>query len=219
MRPGTARSELAVERGEQVLDAAAAVFARQGYDGSSIDDIADELGATKGRVYHYYRSKSGLLLGVLSTGAQKLIDVVRPIAANESLALDERLLQMAHAHAMMMMTEHSYQKVSLQSFDRLSGEGSQPGEWETVRSLRTEYEALFVDVVDKGRAAGVFHAADTRVVVRGLLGALNWITVWYRPEDDTVASPGRLSKEQIADATARFAVAGAQGAARPPSTT
>jgi AcrR family transcriptional regulator len=211
MRPGAAKSEIALERGEQVLDAAAAVFAREGYDGASIDDIADELGATKGRVYHYYRSKADLLLGVLGAGAQKLIDVVRPVAEDRSLAVEDRLLVMARAHAMMMMTEHSYQVVSLQNFDRLFSAGVRQGEWAAIRGLRSEYEALFIAVVEQGHADGVFAPADTRVVVRSLLGSLNWITVWYRPENDTPASPGRLSKQQIADTTAQYALAGVQG--------
>ena len=59
MRPTTQRSERAAKRSAEVLDAAAAVLARRGYDGTSIDDIADELGTTKGGVYHYYRRQDG----------------------------------------------------------------------------------------------------------------------------------------------------------------
>jgi AcrR family transcriptional regulator len=188
-----------------VLDAAAAVFARLGYEGSSIDDIADELGATKGRVYHYYRSKADLLLGVLTEGTQNLIDIVAPIAADPSLPVHTRLLRMSHAHAMVMMNEHSYQKVSLQSFDQLFANTRQ-AQWQSIIALRGEYESLFVDIVEQGLAAGVFATDDTRVAVRSLLGSLNWITVWYRPD----AAPHRLTREQIADTAATFALAGVQ---------
>jgi AcrR family transcriptional regulator len=210
VRPGTSRSELGVQRVEEVLDAAAAVFSRLGYDGSSIDDVADELGATKGRVYHYFRSKADLLLGVLSTGAQRLIDLIRPIAQDMSLVPQDRLRRMARAHAMTMMTEHAYHRVGLQAFDQLFAKGPRRAEWEIVRGLRGEYEQLYLSVVEEGQASGAFAEADPRVVVRGLLGALNWLTVWYRPATDPVTAP-RLSDEEIADTTAEFVVAGAIG--------
>jgi AcrR family transcriptional regulator len=210
VRPGTSRSELGVQRAGEVLDAAAAVFSRLGYDGSSIDDVADELGATKGRVYHYFRSKADLLLGVLTVGAQRLINLIRPIAQDMSLAPQDKLRRMARAHAMTMMTEHAYHRVGLQAFDQLFAKGPRQAEWETVLELRGEYEQLYLSVVEEGQAAGAFAEANPRVVVRGLLGALNWLTVWYRPATVPVTAP-RLSDEEIADTTAGFVVAGAIG--------
>jgi AcrR family transcriptional regulator len=212
MRPTASRVGPSAERGVEILDAAATVFARQGYDGTSIDDIADELGATKGRVYHYYRSKADLLLGVLSSGAQRLIDEVGPLAADGDLPPDERLYRMARAHAMTMMDNHSYQYVSLRSLDRhmFEGQGSRGKVWASVVELRREYEQLYTSVIDEGRASGVFAATDTRLAVRALLGSLNWITVWFNPDADPGSA--RVSRDEIADRLARFGVAGMNGA-------
>jgi AcrR family transcriptional regulator len=49
----------------RILDAGLRVFARSGYDGASMDDIALELEATKGLLYHYFRSKQDLLKAIL----------------------------------------------------------------------------------------------------------------------------------------------------------
>ncbi len=62
-----------------ILDAAAAAFARRGYLATSIDAIADELGATKGRVYHYYRGKAEVFLDVVVSGMQDLIGEMGPL--------------------------------------------------------------------------------------------------------------------------------------------
>ena len=198
--------------GVETLAAPATVFARQGYDGTSIDDIADELGATKGRVYHYYRSKGDLLLGVLSSGAQRLIDEVGPIAEDPDIAPDERLYRMARAHAMTMMDDHAYQYVSLRSLDRhmFEGQGSRGKVWSSVVELRREYEQLFSKVIDEGRATGIFATPDTPLAVRALLGSLNWITVWFNPEADPATA--RASRDEIADRLARFGVAGMNAA-------
>ncbi|WP_217574394.1 TetR/AcrR family transcriptional regulator [Streptomyces sp. GbtcB7] len=211
MRPSTAKSGQSAARGEQVLDAAARVFARQGYEGTSIDDIADELGSTKGRVYHYYRSKSDMLLGVLNAGSHKLIDVVRPLSEDASLSPAERLRNMARAHAMTMMTHHSYQYVTLRSLDQHLHEGprSSQSDWEAIRVLRDEYEGLFQGVLEAGCKDGSLSTDDVRLAVRGVLGALNWITVWYRPEASGAGD--RRSAETIAESLSRFVVEGVQG--------
>lgn len=209
MRPTTARNHRAAERGTEVLDAAAVVLARQGYAGTSIDDIADQLGATKGRVYHYYRSKADILLGVLNAGVQRLIEDVGPMAELADMPAQKRLHRMAVAHAMTMMTHHPYQVVTFRSLDRhlFEGQGAKGVAWASIVERRNEYEALFVRVVEEGSQQGVFATSDPRLTVRGIFGALNWITVWYNPD----AQPeGRATREDIAEHLARFVVAGAQ---------
>src|SRR4051795_7441902 len=52
-------------RDEEVLDAAARVFARRGYSDASVQDVADELGILKGSLYHYIATKEDLLYWLL----------------------------------------------------------------------------------------------------------------------------------------------------------
>jgi TetR/AcrR family transcriptional regulator, fatty acid metabolism regulator protein len=51
----------AVDKRRQILDAAVRVFARQGFHGTRVSDIADEAGVAYGLVYHYFRSKDEVL--------------------------------------------------------------------------------------------------------------------------------------------------------------
>jgi AcrR family transcriptional regulator len=209
MRPTTSRNGRAAERGAEVLDAAAVVLARQGYDGTSIDDIADELGATKGRVYHYYRSKADILLGVLDAGIERLTDEVGPAAADTALAADERLHRMAKAHALTMMTHHAYQVVAIRTLDRRIADrwGSRDVAWAAIVERRDAYEHLFIGVLEEGQAEGLFATPDPRLTARALLGALNWVTVWFKPDADP---QGRAAPDDIAEDLARFVVAGAR---------
>jgi len=211
MRPSAQRSPESVKAASAVLDAAAKVFARQGYDETSIDDIADELGATKGRVYHYFRTKADLLLGVQISGTGALVETARNLAEDDTLGATERLFQMARAHAMAMMTDHSYQFVSLQiAHDRSrNAPGANDPAWGQVLELRREYQDLFEKVLQAGRASGEFTVTDPRLTMRGILGALNWITVWYDP--DASAADNRRGVDQIADTMAAFVVSGAGG--------
>jgi AcrR family transcriptional regulator len=53
------------ERTNQILDAAATVFARRGFDAARMDDIAQEAGLSKGTLYWYFKSKESLTLALL----------------------------------------------------------------------------------------------------------------------------------------------------------
>lgn len=55
-----------IERREQILDTALEVFARHGERGSSLQEIADQVGLTQAGVLHYFGSREELLLAVLS---------------------------------------------------------------------------------------------------------------------------------------------------------
>ncbi|MBO0876583.1 MAG: TetR/AcrR family transcriptional regulator [Pseudonocardia sp.] len=70
-----------------ILEAAATAFTRSGYASNSMDDIADLLGATKGRLYHYYRAKADIFLDVVLTGTDELIAGIEPIATVEDVPI------------------------------------------------------------------------------------------------------------------------------------
>src|SRR5690625_7272262 len=103
MRPSAQRSPESVKAASAVLDAAAKVFARQGYDESSIDDIADELGATKGRVYHYFRTKADLLLGVPIPVTGARVANARHLAEDDTLGATARSSHVVRRHAKAML--------------------------------------------------------------------------------------------------------------------
>ena len=64
--PGTDfRRKRAARTRRRILDAGLRVFSKRGYERGSMDDIALELEATKGLLYHYFRSKEELLKAVL----------------------------------------------------------------------------------------------------------------------------------------------------------
>jgi AcrR family transcriptional regulator len=59
------RPDVSEERRTQILEAAMAVFARQGFDQARMDDIAQEAGLSKGALYLYYKSKDAIIAAIL----------------------------------------------------------------------------------------------------------------------------------------------------------
>jgi AcrR family transcriptional regulator len=194
---GPARTGLApaLPGQREILDAAALAFTQNGFAATSMDEIAERLGATKGRLYHYYAAKADIFRDIVRAGLQELIDGVAPIAARQDLSCTDRLWRMAHHHAGLMMTRNSYQRVAVQAVEmRRMGKGVDAVLEETF-ALRDQYERLFADVIEQGRRSGELRAVDPRLATKPVLGALNWISLWYDPDRGDFASRARLAEE------------------------
>ncbi|MDX5361825.1 MAG: TetR/AcrR family transcriptional regulator [Alphaproteobacteria bacterium] len=189
-----------------VLEAAARAFMQDGYAATSIDDVAGLLGATKGRVYYYYRSKADLFFDVHRESMRQNMEGAGRIALEDAPALD-RLERMVRAHALLMMTHLPFQRVSVLGVEMHLAGSTTPRQRKTLNEivdLRDAYERRFVDVISQGIADGAIRPLDVKMVVRGLLGALNWITVWYRPR----AGETDANRERMADELTTYLING-----------
>lgn len=168
----------------EILQAAAETFIERGIAAASIDDMADTLGATKGRIYHYYRSKADLIIDLHLESLRILIDRVGVIAADDSRHPLERLYLMCFEHAAVLMTNISYQKATTMALNRLLLTTATEYQQEATRlvyELRDTYEKMFVRALDQGIAAGAFRDDHPRMLAKLVLGSLNWTNLWFKP--------------------------------------
>lgn len=201
-RPGASEDARA-----DILKAAAIAFNERGYQATSIDDVADLLGASKGRIYHYYRSKTDIFLDLHLESLRVMLDKVGRIARQVELRPTDRVHEMCRAHAIEVMTRISYQKATMLGLNRFLLSVLAPYQdaaRQRVNELRGEYENLFVAVIVEGIATGEFHRVEPRFATKPLLGALNYVANWYDDQrDDSVGTA-----EQIADALADYCLSG-----------
>ncbi|UOM32644.1 TetR/AcrR family transcriptional regulator [Acuticoccus sp. I52.16.1] len=168
---------------EDIIRVAAELFMNFGYAATSIDAIAAKLGATKGLVYHHFKSKSHLYFEIQRTAMAQLFEEVEPHARAPGRAAD-RLRAMARVHLMMLLEEMPVQKVAVQGLERylFEAEGFRHAKsLAEINRLRDQYEQMFAEVIDQGAREGDFLDLTPRLLTKPFFGALNWVTVWYRP--------------------------------------
>ena len=184
-----------------LLDAAAKTFTNFGVAAASIDVIAAQIGATKGSVYYYYRSKADLFFAVHKRAMVLNLRAQLPVLQDKSLDPVQKLQSMAYRHAMVMMDYLHYQRVTVQGVELHQSTTTSASEREALKEvvgMRDAYEHLFESVLQEGIASGAIAAVEPSLAAKGILGSLNWITVWYRPrEGDTFSSRHRIA-EQLA---------------------
>lgn len=192
------------ESRDEILQAAAELFMEFGYAATSIDAVAQRLGATKGRIYHHYKSKADLFIEVQIAAMNRMNHQIEPIARGPGSTV-ERLSAMALRHTQIMLTELPMQKVAVQGLERhLLGASSAARRLRSVVKMRDEYEKMFVEVIDDGVREGVFVDVPAKLIAKPFFGALNWATIWYSQR--RLQSPEAI--DDIARALAGFALRG-----------
>ncbi|TYB48214.1 TetR/AcrR family transcriptional regulator [Actinomadura chibensis] len=191
----------------EILDAAATAFSERGYAATSIDDVADVLGCTKGRIYHYFRTKGDLFIGIHQQALEWALEAVGPTAERDDLGPEEKLREMVHHHAMHLMNRANYMGPAQYQIEmNLAGEGRNKEEqMARIMKMRRQFEAYFTAVVKEGIEAGVFRDTDVNTLVKAVLGTVNWMHAWFRPGGPRDSAAER---ERTAARLAEYAVRG-----------
>ena len=181
--PGGEQSARAVE----IRQVAARIFREKGYEGTSIQDIADAVGILKGSLYYYIDSKEDLLYDVIRSAHEKGLADVRSWTDSDD-APSEVLRSAIRTHVTSNLARLEEVGVFFHDFRSLS-----PERRKDIVADRDLYDGLLRDVVVAGQQAGQFDPdADPKLVVMALLGMINWLYQWYSPN-------GPQTPEEIAD--------------------
>ncbi len=201
-------TDAAIAAREEILQAAAELFTDLGYAMTSIDAIAERLGATKGRVYYYFKSKADIFFDIQRAAMSRLMAEIEPIARSD-LSPPDKLRAMARSHLGMLLADLPIQKVSVQGLERYLFHASgyrYMHELREINQLRDTYEQIFAEVIDQGAREGFFSDMPARLLTKPFFGALNWVTVWYRPRKIQDAESNRMIVETLVS----FAMQGIQ---------
>jgi AcrR family transcriptional regulator len=174
-------------RQQEVVAAAARVFADQGFHATSMQDLVTATGLTAGGLYHYIGSKDQLLVRICDQLMEPLMARVRTIVDSED-GPDVQLREIVREWMVHVERNRDHMLVFQQERHVLE-RGAQ---WRRVRRQRKTFEELVASVLARGDESGLFSFDDRDLALRALLGMVNHTAQWFRPR-------GRLSAEQIAD--------------------
>ena len=165
-----------------VLDQAARLFRTQGFEGTSVRDIARAVGMQPGSLYCHFATKEDLLAAVYVKGVQQISDAVQTVVSRHTDPWD-RLEAACVAHLESILRDDDYAQVVIRVRPADVALAQQH-----LIALRNRYEALFVDLI---KALPLKRGTDRRIFRMMLIGALNSSQTWYR-------SNGRYAPRAIA---------------------
>ena len=167
----------------EILNAAAHCFTSQGFAATSIDDVARKLNATKGMIYHHFRSKNDLFFAVYRRGMDINFEAIKPFQKKKAPALT-RLARIGYAHAVTMMAEQDFQRTVSQGVVMHQTGSTTAAQRETLEELievRDRYEAVFREAIRDAAREEKLDIGDLSIAVKCFLAALNGTVFWYSP--------------------------------------
>jgi AcrR family transcriptional regulator len=185
----------------RILDAAAEAFMLTGFAGTTVDDVARAVGATKGLVYYHFRAKFDLFLAVYEEGMRRVRERVEPHADGPGTGRD-RLVAMSIAHELNLMEDLAYHHVVHQA---VRGEVTsalkvrQRAALQAQNELRRDYELMFHRVVVDGIEDRSLRRVDPALATRTLLSNLNAVDIWYHRIDGQPAAEVHDLARQVVD--------------------
>jgi AcrR family transcriptional regulator len=185
--------ESALDPRQEILRAAARLFQQQGYDGTSMNDIAAALKLSKGGLYHHFQSKDEILFNLMSHAMditeQQVIAPVKLIPNPE-----DRLRALIRLHIGVVLKERDREiTVMLHENHPLT-----PTLRKRINARKKDYvhfvENLIAEVqgqhVGGSNSGSLKKPVNPRAAAFALLGMINWIYQWYR-------SDGSLQEEGL----------------------
>jgi AcrR family transcriptional regulator len=169
--------EAAVEPRQEILRTAARLFQQQGYDATSMNDVAAALKLSKGGLYHHFQSKDEILFHIMSHAMEiteeRVIKVARRVEDPE-----ERLRTLIRLHIEVVLSEEDREiTVMLHENHPLP-----PGLRRKINGRKKDYVHFVENVIaDVQRKRGSSGAVMPRAAVFALVGMINWIYQWYKP--------------------------------------
>ena len=176
-RPPRTRTR-AHNRQPQLLEAAARVFRQKGYGITTMRDIAAATGMTAGSIYYHYPSKGDLLLAVYAEGVARVSAAVQAALVPPSTPW-EKLERAMTAHLQMMVGQAPDDAPFAGVFVQVQPHDFPSEHHAALIALRNGYEATFRALID---ALPLKRGTDRRLLRLQLIGALNHVPQWYRPD-------------------------------------
>jgi AcrR family transcriptional regulator len=166
----------APKRREEVLDAAARVFHEKGYDATTIQDIADEVGILKGSVYYYISSKEDVLFEMLVDVHAAALQAVRDAVERDGDAV-QKIGAFVETLARFNADNKIRMGILLHDFRSLS----EARRADIVRD-RDLYDRMLRALIVEGQADGTVNPdIDPKLAVFAVMGMINTIYQWYKP--------------------------------------
>lgn len=173
------------DRREAILQRAAELFASQGFLGTSVMDIARACNASKSLLYHYFPSKEDVLLGVMSSHIDRLIEHLDAVQDQSCSGL-ERLSRLLALFMEDYVGAASSQSVLLNELDNLTTDARS----EIVTKQRRIVDAVQAWLIQIHPSLAQ-NLPKARAFTMLLFGMINWTGNWYNPN-------GPITPNQIA---------------------
>lgn len=173
---------------ERILTISAALFRENGFERTSVRDIAKACSMLPGSLHYRYRAKEDILVDMMRLAIENIIFGIVEVISSVQDPL-EKLRAALRAHVNVLMSGDDMVYVLLFEWRSLQGAARSQ-----MIAERDRYENHWQTILDTLKVEGYIRGDVNTDILRLIgLGAVNWVAIWYNAD-------GKYSLEQIGDA-------------------
>lgn len=179
------KAEIDALKRKRILDEAVEQFFRNGYEGTSLESIAEALGVTKQFIYSRFASKSELLVSVCRLGAAP---------ANEAVELSARVEgdpPSRLAAVIQAFVKHQIDNQRAVGLYFSEAKSLPEAEAAEIASSKSRFHRMLRGILEDGKQAGLFNFESSAIAASAVGGMASWTFFWFQPE-------GRWEPESVA---------------------
>ncbi|OOL32255.1 hypothetical protein GQ85_08480 [Rhodococcus rhodochrous] len=192
------------DRRAEIIAAAATLFKKKGYRGTSLADIGKEIGADRASIYYYFGSKEEIFDTVVTDVVVNNLRVAERIRDSDKTPTSK--LRELVVKLMVSYEEH-YPFLYVYLQENMAHVSSERQNWaKSMRSVNRRYEKAVQEIIEQGIASGEFRSlTDPQVLAFGVMGIVSWTNRWFNPATTTV------NAQAIGEAYAEILIQGLAG--------
>jgi AcrR family transcriptional regulator len=180
------------ETRERILAVAEECFARQGYEATSVAEICQQAGVSKGAFFHYFPTKQAVFLELLERWLVDLGEHLATLRAQSS-TVPEGLMRMAETAQQVFEMARGKLPIFLEF---LSQAARDPRVWQATISPYRRYRAFFTGMIEAGIAEGSLRRVDPEAAANALVSMAIGLVLQATVDPDG-ANWGAITRESL----------------------
>ena len=176
----------------RIREEASHLFFQLGYEGTTLDAIAQRLEVTKPFLYTHYANKTELLYDICQTGILQSLNAIQRVMDSPLDSATARLSRLVEEVLDIIFEFQEFIVVYEREEKNLTANQARE-----IREHRSLFDHKLAEILEQGREAGEFLICDGVLTANTIGGMMTWVALWYRPE-------GKQTRHQIISHTLRM---------------
>ena len=187
------RDEILAFKRERILEEAVKLFYARGFNGTTLDDIAAELGVTNPFIYTHFRSKVDLLAALCKPTIEMSLAAVTGASEQPGTAT-ERLSKAVSGFTKVVLQRQPNIAIYFREEKNLTKSAL-----DEINVLRKQFDRVLSSLLQDGVDSGEFRLGDVNLASLAIGGMISWAYTWHRPG-------GRLTLDEMGGHMAALAL-------------
>lgn len=184
----------------EIFRAAARAAEKKNFDVISMDDVARELGGSKGTIYYYFKSKDALIGAMVIHVYSSIETALMPIFLDKSLSASEKLAKVSKQEIILLLNDWSMQRAL---WTNTWWAALNKKDFQRVMKMRKIHRKTMADLISEITRGKNEKPQMLKHKARLVMGLIESIVGWYRPD-------GSYTPEELADSAVEMIFHGLQ---------